>query len=141
MDFSELITSAHVYLTQFDYDHYPECFREFEVSCAPLFVRLESSSIQEAASELIKQLEEKNKILPKRIRKENAFQDKQVLALFLSPAAERASETAAIFSAELRNQWNQKYPRNSYQGGSYEQIMKGFDANLLGLPLRKSQRH
>jgi hypothetical protein len=36
--------------------------------------------------------------------------------------------------------WCSEYPRNVYLAGTYEQIMKGFDANLLGLPLRKSKK-
>ena len=34
MDFVEMIASAHPYLDQFDYDHYPDCFAAFEETCA-----------------------------------------------------------------------------------------------------------
>ena len=34
MDFVELISSTQAYLDRFDYDHYPDCFAEFEETCA-----------------------------------------------------------------------------------------------------------
>ena len=140
MDLSEQITAAHAYLEQFDYDHYPDCFAAFETQCAPFFALLEGREPHEAAAELIGKLEKKYEALPRRDRKEALYQDRQVLALFLSPAAARSTERAAAFADALREQWNRKYPRTQYLGGSFEQILKGFDANLLGLPLRKSAK-
>ncbi len=141
MDLSEQITAAHAYLEQFDYDHYPSCFAAFEEQCAPFFASLEACDVPEAAAVLLARLEERNAALPKRERKEALYRDRQVLALFLSPAAARSSERARAFADALREQWNRKYPRTQYLGGSFEQILKGFDANLLGLPLRKSAKN
>jgi len=140
MDLSELITSAHAYLGQFDYDHYPVCFQAFEEQCAPFFTSLGEHDVHEAAAGLLERLDKKYESLPRRERKETLFRDRQVLALFLSPAAARSSESARAFADALREQWNRKYPRTQYLGGSFEQILKGFDANLLGLPLRKSAK-
>ena len=42
MDFVELISSAQTYLDRFDYDHYPDCFAEFEENCARWFTEHEA---------------------------------------------------------------------------------------------------
>lgn len=143
MTFTDLILSAHPYLDEFDYDHYPEHFHAFEKQFSlifDLFSTENGAAIKEKANSLIEQLEARREELPRRERKDAVFRDKQVLALFLFPAAERLSPLAKEFADELREQWNRKYPRNTFLGGSFDQIMKGFDANLLGLPLRKSRK-
>ena len=140
MTFADLIASAHAWLAQFDYDHYPDNFRAFEAAAGPLFDALEAGDAAAQADALITQLEQRRQALPRRAQKEAAYRDKQVLALFLSPAAQRRSEAARAFSETLCARWTQRYPRNPYLLGDYEQIMKGFDANLLGLPLRKSNK-
>ena len=141
MDLSELIIASRAYLEQFDYDHYPACFAAFEAQCAPFFASLEERDVQAAAAELLTRLEERCAALPRRARSSALDRDRQVLALFLAPAAARSTARAAAFADTLREQWNTKYPRTQYLGGSFEQILKGFDANLLGLPLRKSKRN
>ena len=42
MDFVTMIASAHPYLDRFDYDHYPDCFAEFEENCARWFTEHEA---------------------------------------------------------------------------------------------------
>ena len=140
MTFAELISGARAYLDAFDYDRYPENFRRFEADAGPLFDALTAKNGAELAAALVADLTAGWAKLPWRARKDAAFRDKQVLGLFLSPAAQRHSATAAAFSEQLRALWCERYPRNAYLAGTYEQIMKGFDANLLGLPLRKSKK-
>ena len=67
-------------------------------------------------------------------------EDKLVLAYFLAPAARRCGGPALHFAAILSRKWNARYPRNPFYPGDFDVILKGFDANLLGLPLRKSKK-
>lgn len=140
--FKELIRSAHPYLDSFDYDHYPANFAQFEAAAEPLFQKLPEppAEIAAQAASFVKRFAEDYAALPRREQKEISFRDKQVLALFLAPAALRAGEEAAAFARELCANWKVQFPRNPFLVGEYETIMKGFDANLLGLPLRKSKR-
>ena len=140
MTLAEPVAAARPYLDQFDYDHYPENFRRFEADAGPLFDALREETDAALATDLIGDLSAAWDALPRHARKDAAFRDKQVLSLFLSPAARRHSEEAAAFCETLRALWCAKYPRNAYLAGDYEQILKGFDANLLGLPLRKSKK-
>ncbi len=135
MELTRLIVSSRAYLNCFDYDHYPDCLETFEKAAAPLL----SVSVSDPEL-LIDELERIYADLPRRERKEAAIKDKQVLALYLSPAALRIGNGAEAYARLLCEKWNQHYPRNRYIVGDYDTIMKGFDANLLGLPLRKSSR-
>lgn len=140
MTFAELTESARPYLTVFDYDHYPDCFRQFEADAKPLFDTLTGESGPALAAALVTDLAQLRLVLPRRAQKDAAFEQKQVLGLFLSPAARRHSATALAFTEEVRRLWCEMYPKNGYLAGDFEQIMKGFDANLLGLHLRKSKK-
>ena len=102
---------------------------------------LSPAELQAAAVSLIRLLEEKRSGLRRAEAKELAHSDKQVLALFLTPAAQSSGiEAVSEFASVLNRIWNETYPKNAYYAGSFESIMKGFDANLLGLPLRKSRK-
>ena len=140
-DLVALISSSHRYLDLFDYDNYPSCFAEFERQCVDWFRQCDRLSLPGAEEELLDRFETAWAALPKRKRQAASFQDKQVLALFFSPAAERFSAPAAAFAEALRTGWNARYPKNRYLAGHYESILKGFDSNLLGLPLRKSKQN
>ena len=140
MDFVAMIASAHPFLDRFDYDHYPVCFAEFEENCAKWFAEHEAPDAERETERILEQFEARWAQLPKRERREAAHRDKQVLALFFSPAAMRGCEEGKTFAEELCRRWNERFPRNRYQLGEYETILKGFDANLLGLPLRKSKQ-
>ena len=140
MTFSELIETARPYLGVFDYDRYPDCFRQFEADAKPLFDGLTEETVSEPAAALVAALAERRSALPRRAQREAAFQQKQVLGLFLAPAARRHSPAALAFAEQVRQLWCRAYPQNTFLLGTYEQIMKGFDANLLGLPLRKSKK-
>ena len=139
MNFTELIASSHEYLSRFEYDFYPDCFREFQEKAAPFFDSLSEDNKEAFADTCLRDLEERCAGLSRRAAKDTAFRDKQVLALFFSPAAEKHSEKAFHFSALLRERWNRSHPGNTYLPGNYDAILKGFEANLLGLPLRKSR--
>ncbi len=140
MTFAELIESARSYLGQFDYDHYPDCFQRFEADAGPLFDALTEDNSQALAAELVAELAARCSSLPRRAQRDAAYEQKRVLCLFLSPAAERHSQAARTFAERLQALWCRQYPRNTYLLGNYERIMEGFDANMLGLPLRKSRK-
>lgn len=70
-----------------------------------------------------------------------SFKFKQVLALFLSPFCLKKGGEFEFFARELNKVWNKKYPKNVYYLTDFDSILKGFDANLLGLPLRKSNKY
>ena len=140
MTFAELISSARPYLETFDYDHYPDCFQRFEADSKSLFDALTGENGQALAATVVSDLAALRAPMPRRAQRDALFEQKQVLCLFLSPAAQRHSEQAKAFADQLRTLWCQQYPRNTYLIGTYEQLMKGFDANLLGLPLRKSKK-
>jgi hypothetical protein len=139
MELTDLILTARADLSRFDYDNYPLCFARFRRAAAPLLTAL-GRAPEESAAALLDELAQRREALPRRARAETARQDKQVLALFLTPAARQCGPEAMAFAAALRDLWNRTYPRNPYAAGTYESIMKGFDAHLLGLPLRKSRR-
>lgn len=138
MDLAELIISSKRYLSCFDYDRYPSCFQAFAAECGAFFETLEDSGTAQAASALICELERRRAALSRREQKRAAEEEKRVMALFLAPAAARHSECARSFAEALMREWNARYPRNTFMLGDYETILKGFDANLLGLPLRKT---
>ena len=140
MTFAELIENARPYVGIFEYDHYPDCFQRFEADAKPLFDALARQNGQDLAAELVAELAERRAPLPRRAQKDAAYEQKQVLCLFFSPAAQRHSEAARAFAEQLQALWCGQYPRNAYLVGTYEQILKGFDANLLGLHLRKSKK-
>ena len=140
MELAELILNSREYLSCFDYDHYPACFQAFEEAFAPLAEALGALGPEQAAEALTEELARRRADLPRRQQKTAAEEEKQVLALFLSPAAARLGGFSLCFSEALMRRWNALYPRNTYLAGDYETILKGFDANLLGIPLRKSKR-
>ena len=139
INLSNLVIASRGYLSSFDYDHYPENFRLFEEAAAPLYATLSGMDHTAEAVRMIEELEQQRESLPRSARRETADMDKRVLALFLAPAARRYGGAAEAFVQVLQEKWNARYPRNTFLAGDYEVIMKGFDSNLLGLPLRKSK--
>ena len=91
----------------FDHDHYPDCFRRFEADAKPLFDALTEENSRELAAALVAELARRRAALPRCGQKEAAFQQKQVLGLFLSPAAQRHSDVAQSFDEQLRTLWSE----------------------------------
>ena len=139
MELYELIISFLPQTQHFNYTEYPPAFSSFEEQAAPCFELLTEENEEATAVELIEKLELQRALLRRREAKQRAEQEKQVLALFLAPAAERYGGAAPAFADALSRLWNERYPKNRFFAGNYEKIMKGFDANLLGLPLRKKK--
>ena len=140
MDFCALIDQARAALEPFDYDRYTERFPLYERQAAPFFAALDPAAAEQEAAALIEKLEQRRKALPRRQQRQAAEEEKRALALYLSPAARRHSPQAEAFAECLCRQWNARYPRNRFLPGDYDRILEGFDANLLGLPLRRSKK-
>lgn len=139
MELYELIISFLPQTRHFNYTEYPPAFSSFEEQAAKCFDLLTEENGEAAAAELIEKLESKRASLRRREAKQRSEQEKQVLALFLAPCAVKYGGTAEAFARRLSGMWNERYPGNRFFPGDYETIMKGFDANLLGLPLRKKK--
>ncbi len=140
MDLLQLLDSAHPYLSCFDYDHYPDCFREFETDADAFFRSLDAAAFAETADGILDRIEARWKSVPRLKRSAAAGKDRSVMALFFTPAAARHSETARAFADVLRERWNSRFPRFRYLAGDYDAIMKGFDTDFLGITLRKSKK-
>ena len=141
MDFVAMIASAHPCLDRFDYDHYPDCFAAFEENLDQWFAEHEALDAEKVTERILKQFEERWAQLPRRERREAAYRDKQVLALFFSPAAVRISEESDAFAEVLREKWNTRFPRNTFLPSRNAPSFSVNTANLLGLPLRKSKKN
>ena len=140
MTFAEWIAAAQPCLERFDYDNYPPCFEAFERELEPQLAPFAGQDPEQAVPAILAQFESRWASLPRRAQREEQQKDKRVLALFFTPAARRRGGEAAALAEALCRQWNARYPRNIYTAGDFDTIMKGFDANLLGLPLRKSKQ-
>ncbi|MBO4242861.1 MAG: hypothetical protein J5883_06245 [Clostridiales bacterium] len=122
MDLTTLLKDSFIYLSRFDYDHYPEDFESFLSNLKEL---------EEIDPSLIFQ---ERKSLPK-----TAVDDyKKVIALYLCPALKKLDKAGT--AEEINRQWNETFPKDKFYISDFESILKGFDANLLGLPLRKSKK-
>ena len=140
MEIARLIEYFRPQLNTFDYDHYPDSFAAFQEAAAPFFDSLKDEDAADAARRLADDLENGVSGLGRRDRKEASEQQKQVLAYYLGPSALRRGGTAERFAEALRDEWNRRFPHNRFLLGSFETLMEGFDANLLGLKLRKSKK-
>ena len=138
MDFLDLINHYREELPRFNAHDYPLSFARFEENAAPLFDKLQNP--EEEARLLLDALTHRCAELPRRAQKERLHQVKMVLVLYLVPAALRRGGNAAAFAQELNRVWNARFPRNSFRLGSYEDIMRGFDATFLGIPLKNYSR-
>ena len=139
MEICDLILSFLPRTGEFSYSAYPPAFAALAEAAAPFFASLTGENAAAEAEALIGKLEDRRSSLGRREAKQRAENEKQVLALFLGPAALAAGGGAEVFIGELSRLWNERYPRNRFFPGTFEKLMKGFDANLLGLPLRKSK--
>ena len=140
LDLAGLITDSRGFLERFDYDDYPADLSSFEEKARPFFESLAGRDPEEAARELIDALQEMHSGLKRKMAAEAAREEKKVLALYLGPAARRFGKEALPFVETLQQKWNNLYPRNSFIPGDYDAIMKGFDATLIGIKLRKTKK-
>ncbi|MBR1585148.1 MAG: hypothetical protein IJ662_06385 [Clostridia bacterium] len=137
MDLAELIFTSREYLAHFTYAEYPDHFAAFSQNVQPYFDDLSGADLQEQTKRLIEVIDQRLAGMPRREKKESTIQIKQVMALFLGPSALRYGQNAVAFAQCLCQSWNEKYPRNAFYLGDFDTLMKGFDANFLGITLRK----
>ncbi len=136
MELAKLILTSRKYLYEFDYDHYPENFEVFEREVGPFFDEAESQSAKEVSDAIDSEV----LALPKREQKKASEEAKRVLALFFTPAALKRGGSAEEFAKDLCSTWNESHRKNTYNVGNYDTILSGFDSNILGITLRKSDR-
>lgn len=137
MEILQLLIDTRASLTPFDYDHYPDAFEAFR---SRLSAVKELQEERLTAEEIPKRFAAYYATHPPRQQKKEIDADRQVLALFFTPAAGMNGGYAAALAEEFCELWARQYPKYRYYSSTYEKIMAGFDANLLGLPLRKSSR-
>ena len=131
----DLILSSHPYLDAFDARHYPENFAAFSEAAGPLLTAITPEDAEPQAQKLLEALARRYEGLSRRERKAARFRDKEILTLFLTPAALALGGTAEAFAGALNRLWTARYPREPYGMGTYETILRGFDPTLLGIPL------
>lgn len=136
----DIILNSKPYLLYFNYDYYPEYFEKFGNEFIPLIKDINPDEYTEHIHRLIDEINNYLLSLSRREQKKEVDEIKQVLALFAVPALLKADDNFCKYANELNSTWNSKFPKNHFIVGTYDAIMKGFDANLLGLPLRKSNR-
>lgn len=134
MELAQLIRSAHAYLEPFNYNNYIYHFDLFEKEVEPFF---QAEAFPDPDAFFLELEKTRNQYSSKK-RKTIQYQDKLVLSLFFSPAASRYGKDAFEFAEQVRQLWNMRYPKESYNPGSFDKIVAGFESNLLGLPLRKT---
>ena len=141
MKLTDLVIAAIPYLSEFNYDCYPDNYRKYSEEIVPVLSNALLPGVNTAVQDLIDGFDLYCSSLSKKEIKDISFKFKQVLALFLSPFCLKRGGEFEFFARELNKVWNKKYPKNVYYLTDFDSILKGFDANLLGLPLRKSNRY
>ena len=136
----DLILSSHPYLDAFDVRHYPENFAAFSQAAGPLLTAMAPEDAELQAQTLLEALARRYDGLSRREQKTARFRDKEVLTLFLTPAALALGGTAEAFAGVLNRLWIARYPREPYGMGTYETILRGFDPTLFGVPLQFGKR-
>lgn len=138
MDLIELVDRAQAALAQFNAAEYADAFTRFEQDSAPLFDALADPGAE--AQALLDALHARRQALGNREQKKALDREKLALSLYLSPAAERQGENAALFSEQLNRLWNAQYPKYRYTPGNFDAILSGFGASFLGIPLNNFVR-
>ena len=141
MKLTDIIINAMPYLSEFNYDCYTNNYKKFSEDLVPVLSTALLSEVHTAVQDLIDGFDLYCSSLSKKEIKDMSFKFKQVLALFLSPFCLKKGGEFEFFARELNEVWNKTYPKNVYYLTDFDSILKGFDANLLGLPLRKSNKY
>ena len=141
MKLTDIIINAMPYLSEFNYDCYTNNYKKFSEDLVPVLSTALLSEVHTAVQDLIDGFDLYCSSLSKKEIKDMSFKFKQVLDLFLSPFCLKKGGEFEFFARELNKVWNKKYPKNVYYLTDFDSILKGFDANLLGLPLRKSNKY
>lgn len=138
MDIFDLIEAFREELSRFNAQDYPLSFQRFEESAVSFFDALKEP--EREAGELVEGLVQRCAALSRRDQKETLRQDKMLLSLYLAPTAERRGEIASDYVRQVNRIWNARFPRNTFRISSYDAIMQGFEASILGIPLKNYER-
>lgn len=67
--------------------------------------------------------------------------EKQMVIVYLSPMLlAMENPTGPRFAKLLRDNWAARWPKDSYEIASFEILMKGFNASILGVDLKAFQK-
>ena len=128
MHATDLIADYRLYTRHFNRTEYPAFFRRYQEAASPFFESLQLLDIPAEVTALLDELEtawasHRWKFLRETAREE----DKQLLLLYLAPAAmEQETETAAAFAGELARQWNERFPESLFRVGRFAELQAGF---------------
>ena len=134
MELAALIDESRALLDRFDAEHYPASFARFQEQAAPLLAALTAEDPGSCAEALLDALEQRRAAGPRLLRGRRLFAQRQVLALYFTPAALAAG--AGALSQQVCERWNARYPRDAYAEAGFEQLCAGFaPTSSLGIPL------
>lgn len=122
------------YLERFTRFEYPGAFERYKEACMPLFGELEEqpAMIEAAVAELMAYAAEQSNGLFRRNLEPDKF--RRLFALYLIPAAgESGIGAAEEFAEALRSAWNEKYPKQPFEKGTYAEIAGGFRTKPFGM--------
>lgn len=140
----DLIDDYRRYLEHFNRKEYPAFFEQYQAAARPFFDTLSPEDADVEASSLLDRLAEGWGTRRGSIRRELAkADDKQLLALFLLPAAlAHGSEGASAFADSLTRQWRERWPKSVLLAGSFEDIQAGFPTGFTigGITIGGSSR-
>lgn len=146
MEAYELIEAYRPYLRHFNRKEYPDYFARYRSAAEPFFDALEPEAAEMAASALLDKLEGDWAARRWGTREMAREDDKQLVALFLLPAAlAHGSQAAAVFAEALVRQWNERWPKSGLLAGSFEEIQAGFPRGFhiggitFSLPTRREK--
>lgn len=138
----KLIIDKRACLEQFNREHYKESFDEYCTDCAEVFEELTAlgdaagdgaySLYLDIAGRLIDELEARwaSEARNKRLRELLKEKDKTLIAVFLVPAALAYGERCAAFADALCLVWNERYPKDRFHVGTFEDIAAGFSRRI-----------
>lgn len=124
----DLVVEYRIFMQHFNRTEYPAYFRRYRGLVAPYFARLERESISGEVTALLDGLERMWAGHWWKFRREAAQEDdKQLLLLFLAPAAmDLGTEVSVAFAETLAAQWNERYPHSPFKVGTFAAIQDGF---------------
>lgn len=131
MDYSILIPDCtNYYLDGFKKTEYPARFQHYQESTDGVFREMAGADPRQSALALVDWIDAH----PGRFFRSRRLVDRQMLMLqYTVPAAIKAGQRD--FAQELCRIWAQRHPKYPFRMGTYEELMKGFNNAIFGIPL------
>lgn len=137
MTLCNIIVECRDYMEHFNRHEYVEYYNRFYEMAVPVIEAVEDP--RAAAAELIDSLEaEWAKEKRFRVRRLQTEKDKLTICCYLNPVATSQELSRGRELAEAIHEiWIERYPKDPYEIGTYEQIMKGFEPRLFGFKISR----